>query len=60
VIQLNAHSVVYVVIDTSYYDDEVVGIYSKLELALEATKKLRFSEIRIHKLDSNQMWEELR
>lgn len=59
-IQLNTLGVVYVVIDTSYYEDEVIGVYSKLELALEATKKLRFSEIRIHKLDSNQMWEELR
>ena len=59
-IQLSKLGVVYVVIDTSYYDDEIIGIYSELELALEATSKLRFSEIRQYKLDSSQAWEDLR
>lgn len=59
-IQLSKLGVVYVVIDTSYYDDEIIGIYSELELALEATSKLRFSEIRLYKLDSSQTWEDIR
>lgn len=59
-IQLSKLGVVYVVINTSYYDCEIIGIYSELELALEAAKNLKSSEVRLYKLDSSQTWEDLR